>query len=117
MDRAHDIEVELHFVATEKGGRKGAAFSGYSPQFFYDGQDWVAVHEYPDVSQVNPGDTVRAYMTFLDPQEHVGKLSPGMRFQCREGNRVIAEGRILRLLELEESARRVSSGERPRCHE
>ena len=117
MPRARDIEVELRFVATEEGGRKGPAFSGYRSQFFYDGHDWDAVHEYPDGLQVNPGETVRAYLAFLSPQEHVRKLSPGKRFQCREGTRVIAEGRVLRILELEESARRVSSGELPRTYD
>ena len=117
MRRARDIEVELHFVATVEGGRTKPAFSGYRPQFYYDGHDWDAVHEYPDVSQVNPGETVRAFLAFLSPQEHVHKLSPGKRFQIREGTRVVAEGQVLRILELEESARRVSNGELPRSHD
>ncbi len=32
-----DIEAEITFVPTEQGGRKTPAFSGYRPQFYYDG--------------------------------------------------------------------------------
>ena len=113
MLRSRDVEVEVRFLTTEAGGRKGPAFSGYRPQFYYDGHDWDARYEFPDVPQVNPGDTVRAYLCFLSPQEHVGKLFPGKQFQCREGARVIAEGHVLTILQLEESARRVSEGKLP----
>lgn len=58
---AKDIEVEITFLPTEAGGRKGPAFSGYRPQFYYDGHDWDAHQIYPDVEQASPGDTVRAY--------------------------------------------------------
>jgi len=101
-----DIEAELIFLPTEAGGRKGPAFSGYRPQFFYDGQDWDAIQVYPDVERVNPGDTVRAYFAFLRPEMHLGKIMPGKLFLIREGNRVVAYGRVTRLIELEESARR-----------
>jgi hypothetical protein len=70
-----------------------------------------------DVSQVNPGDTVHAYLAFLSRQEYVGKLYPGKRFQCREGTQVIAEGRVLRILELEDSAQRVSARNLSRTHD
>jgi translation elongation factor EF-Tu-like GTPase len=111
MPRARDIEVEIRFLSTVEGGRAGPALSGYRPQFYYDGHDWDAVHEYPDVSEVNPGDTVRAYLAFLSPQEHLGKIQPGMHFEIREGARTIGEGRVLRILALEHSARRVAGGD------
>jgi hypothetical protein len=75
--RPRDVEVELRFLTTAEGGRKVPAFPGYRPQFYYDGRDWDAVHEYPDVERVDPGDTVRAYLAFLSPHEHLGKLVPG----------------------------------------
>ncbi len=108
---SRDIEVELRFLTTAEGGRKGPAHSGYRPQVFYDGRDWDANHEYPDVERANPGDTVRAYLCFLSPQEHEGKLVPGKTFQIREGQKVVAEGRVLRVLELPESAARAESQE------
>jgi elongation factor Tu len=102
--RPPDVEAEITFVPTEQGGRKSAVYSGYRPQFCYEGQDWDAFHEYPDVEAVLPGQTVRALLLFLSPAAHIGRIHPGMAFEVREGNRVVARGRITRLLGLEESA-------------
>jgi translation elongation factor EF-Tu-like GTPase len=107
MRRPRDIEVEIRFLSIEEGGRQGPARSGYRPQFYYDGQDWDAVHEYIDREWVHPGETVMAYLALMSPQHHVGKLVPGTKFQLREGTRVVGEGVVTRTLELEESAKRV----------
>jgi translation elongation factor EF-Tu-like GTPase len=79
-------------------------YSGYRPQFFYDNRDWDATHEYPDVAVVNPGDTVRALLTFVSPQEHAGKVYTGMPFLVREGAKTVAYGIITAILELEQAA-------------
>jgi translation elongation factor EF-Tu-like GTPase len=102
-----DAEAEITFLPTEHGGRVSAVRSDYRPQFYYNGRDWDAVHSYPDVEEVRPGETVRAYLGFLSPDEHVGRLQPGTVFLIREGQRVVGYGRITRLLELEASAERV----------
>lgn len=94
------IEAEVTFLPTEAGGRKSHVMSGYRPQFFYDGQDHDAVQFYPDVEQVRPGDTVRVWFSFVCPDKHAGKLAPGKIFLIREGTRVVAYGKIIRLLDL-----------------
>jgi hypothetical protein len=99
-----DIEAEITFLRTEEGGRRGPAVAGYRPQFYYDGQDWVAVQHYGDVEAVLPGQTVLAYLAFLSPECHVGKLYPGKEFLIREGERVVAQGHITRILDLNTSA-------------
>jgi translation elongation factor EF-Tu-like GTPase len=104
-----DIEAEITFVPTEQGGRKSLAFSGYRPQFYYDGHDWDALHEYPDVESVSPGQTVRTLLRFLSPERHLGRVHPVMEFQIREGARVVGHGRVTKILNLEESAQRVKS--------
>ncbi len=101
---ARDVEVDLIFLPTEHGGRRGPARSGYRAQFYYGGRDWDVQHEYPDVSQANPGGTVRAYLTFLAPDLHVGKVMPGLPFLIREGQRVVGYGCVRRVLDLENSA-------------
>ncbi len=111
-DWPKDIEAEVTFLPTEAGGRQGPAFSGYRPQFFYDGHDWDAVQTYPDVERVNPGDTVRVYFGFLSPHMHISKVEPGTMFLIREGQRVVAYGKITKIIELEESARRARQRER-----
>ncbi len=105
LPEQRDIEVELTLLRTEQGGRQSPAFSGYRPQFYYDDHDWDAVHDYGDIIAVWPGQTVTAYLSFLSPQSHVGKLQVGAAFLLREGQRVVGRGRVLRILHLEENAR------------
>src|SRR5437667_3563745 len=101
-----DIEAEIAFVPTEQGGRKTPAFSGYRPQFYYDGHDWDADQEYPDVESVLPGQPVRALLRFASPASHFGRVHPGMEFQVREEAHVVAHGRVTQILHLSESAER-----------
>jgi len=93
---------------SEEGGRSKPAQSNYRPQFYYNGRDWDAPHLYPDVEQAYPGETVRAYIGFLSPQEHLGKIHIGMEFLIREGTRTVGKGVITKIIELEESANRAS---------
>ena len=99
-----DIEAEITYLTAEEGGRKKPAFPGYRPQFFYDGRDWDAIHVYPDVEFVMPGQTARAFLSFLSPECHVGRLYPGKEFLIREGRRTVAKGVVTAILELEASA-------------
>lgn len=105
MKKPFDIEGQVTFIPTESGGRKIPALSGYRPQFFYNGHDWDAIQEYPDVDKVNPGETARAFFTFLSPQEHFGKIFPGTIFLIREGARTVGYGIVTKILDLEISAR------------
>ena len=103
-----DIEAEIHFLTAEEGGRPTPAFTGYRPQFYYNEQDWDASHIYPDVEVAKPGETVRAYLGFLSPQEHLGKVYVGMEFLIREGVRTVGKGVITKIIELEQSASRAT---------
>jgi translation elongation factor EF-Tu-like GTPase len=94
------IEARISFLTAEEGGRKTPARSGYRPQFHYEGQDWVAMQEYIDKEEAYPGDTVTTRLSFLSPEEHRGRLRPGMEFQIREGQRVVANGVVTKILDL-----------------
>lgn len=102
-----DIEVEIEFLRHEHGGRETPAFSGYRPQFFYNGNDWDAVHKYIGTETVAPGERVKAYLAFLSPQEHEGKVYPSMPFLVREGNRAVGFGTVLKIIDLPKSAARM----------
>lgn len=80
--------------------------SGYRSQFHYDGYDWDAVHTSIGRDQVAPGETVRAYLSFLSPEMHAGRIRPCMPFLIREGKCVVGYGVVLNVLELEDSAAR-----------
>lgn len=105
-----DIEAQIVFLPTEHGGRKSAASSGYRAQFYYEGTDWDARYEYPGVEQVAPGEKVRAFLGFLSPAEHWGRIYVGMPFLVREGNRAVGFGAVTKIVDLENSARRANDG-------
>jgi translation elongation factor EF-Tu-like GTPase len=104
-----DIEAEIRFLTAEEGGRHTPARSGYRPQFYYDGHDWDALQEYPDVEWVHPGETARTLLWFLSPDAQLGRVHEGMEFEVREGARVVGRGRVTKILSLAESAERVRS--------
>jgi hypothetical protein len=99
-----DVEVEVQYLTREAGGRQTPVRSGYRPQFHYEGRDWDAAHEYPDVTEVRPGERARAFLALLSPEEHDGRLVPGTQFEFREGARIVAIGTVTRVLDLPNSA-------------
>ncbi len=101
-----DAEATVTFLATEQGGKARPVRTDYRPQFFYNGHDWDAVHEYPDQEWVYPGQTAGVLLRFLSPQEHLGRVVAGLEFAVREGARTVAHGVITKVLALELSASR-----------
>lgn len=100
-----DIEAEITFLTTEEGGKKQPVFSGYRPQFFVEGQDFVVVHEFFDVVEpVYPGQTAMAYLSFTYPEYLIKVLHVGKEFLIREGQKVVARGKVTKILDLEKSA-------------
>ncbi len=95
------LEVELVFTPTEEGGRHYPVRSGYLvPHDFYgDGIFYDAMHQYTHDQEVKPGDTVRALVTLKVPELHRGRLCSGMTFTVREGEIIVAKGRIIRVLD------------------
>ena len=102
-----NIEAEITYVPTEKGGRSTPVFARYRPQFYYDGENYDAEHVYPDVESVFPGQTARALLYFARPDIQVGRIHVGMEFEIREGARIVAHGRVTEILHFEERARKV----------
>ena len=46
-----------------------------------------------------PGDTVKAHLRFLSPQEHHGKMAVGMSFLIRKGAKTVAYGVVTKVFE------------------
>jgi translation elongation factor EF-Tu-like GTPase len=104
MLETSDIEAELRFLTTEEGGRRTPVYSGYVGQFHFDLSDWDVGHYYPEASSASPGDTVRAELSFVSPHLIADRIHVGMEFECREGRKTIARGRITKILNLHENA-------------
>ncbi len=99
-----DIEAEITFLKTDEGGREGYALSGYRPQFFYRGEDHVAVQEFVDKDRVYPGETVTVRLSLLYPELLCDHICVNDRFEIREGLKTVGLGKITRILKLSENA-------------
>lgn len=91
------FEAEVTYLPAEHGGRRFPAFTGYRPQFYYNGRDRDDEHEYPDVTEVPPNCPARTLLTFVSPERH-DAVHPDMAFLLREGNRVVGYGVVTRRL-------------------
>jgi translation elongation factor EF-Tu-like GTPase len=98
-----DVEAEITFLRTDEGGRKGYVLTGYRPQFFYKGEDHVAVQEFVDKERVYPGETVRVRLYLLHPELLCDTLRVDDCFEIREGLRTVARGKITTILKLMEN--------------
>jgi translation elongation factor EF-Tu-like GTPase len=95
---APHAEVELSFLTPEQGGRTRPFRTGYRPPFYYEGRYWDAFLHFETDGWIEPGNTVRASVSFLTPEAHRDALFPGKEFELRDPPaRTVARGRILRL--------------------
>jgi translation elongation factor EF-Tu-like GTPase len=111
MPIPRDVEVEFEELDTAHGGRTHPLVTGSRPQFYYLGGDWDCNVEI--ISTGNPQSRVgvRAYLAFLSPHKHLGRLHEGSPFLLREGHRTVGFGIVTRVVDLEESARIAAANE------
>jgi elongation factor Tu len=98
INRGPDIEGDIHFLATEDGGRQSFARSGYMPAHrIHDNYQTSGRHVYPDVEQVGPGETARVQVWFITPHVYPHSLWPGRELDVMEGERVVGTLRVNRV--------------------
>ncbi len=109
MSAPRDIEVTFEELDPEHGGRMHPLVTNSRSQFYYLGHDWDCRVEIISPAQHSARVGVRAYLAFLSPADHFGRLQVGSAFLLREGHRTIGFGTVTRLLDLETSAQRQRS--------
>jgi elongation factor Tu len=102
-DVFHEIEAEIRYLTTEEGGRRTGVSSGYRGQFFYEGEDHDGFQyfpELPDGAIVELGATIRAVIRYRQEQwedVHSKRITVGLPFQIREGNRTVGRGIVTKV--------------------
>lgn len=91
-----DFIAQLKYKTKESGGRQTPASSGYRPQVKFDFEEMQTSGQqtFIDKEIVFPGDTVNAKIKILSPDYFAGRLTEGMNFEFREGDRIIGTGEI-----------------------
>ena len=91
------IDAELFVVPESEGGRRSPFFSGYRPQFFFDGVHNGCVITIIGGNEMAGGDAGLVTLTFFQPKLQYGRLSVGDAFCIAEGARVVCRGTIKRI--------------------
>ena len=87
MNRLQDIEGQFHLFSSSQGGRKAAVFSGYRPQHkIHNNCQTSGQHEYPNSTQVTPGETVATRVWLLSPEAYPNCLWVGREIGIFEGS-------------------------------
>jgi hypothetical protein len=95
-----DFIATLTYKASEQGGRRTAAKTGYRPQvkFDFDEMQTSGQQTFIDRELVFPGETVEAVIKILSVDHFENKLNEKMEFEFREGATVIGTGIIKRII-------------------
>jgi len=99
-DSNADFIATLTYKTAEEGGRKTAAKSGYRPQikFHFEAMQTSGQQTFINREVVFPGDTVEAEIKILSIEYFANKLTENMKFEFREGARVIGTGIIKHII-------------------
>ncbi|MCP5443161.1 MAG: hypothetical protein H6968_09025 [Chromatiaceae bacterium] len=95
------ISAKVHLIPTNEGGRSGPLMSGYRSLLRFEDSEvdfGFELELVPDsnVKGLAPGDTGNARLSFW-AVEDLPILIAGMKFEMREGVRIVGYGEVLRL--------------------
>jgi translation elongation factor EF-Tu-like GTPase len=99
MAREADIEVEISFLSTEEGGRRGFASSKYCPQYVIgEGLVTGGAHQFIDVERVYPGESALALVWFLSYESIPSTLWVGRKLRVQEADKLVAHAEVTKIL-------------------
>jgi Elongation factor Tu C-terminal domain len=95
-----DFIATLTYLTTEQGGRQTPVFSSYRPQvkFEFAEMQTSGQQTFIDREIVYPGDTVEAEIKIISVDYFAGQLTDKMKFDFREGSKIIGTGQIKHIL-------------------
>lgn len=91
------IDTRIHLLTNDEGGRSGPLLSGYRSLLRFEGTEVDFGFELELDAEVTnglaPGDSGNARLSFWAAEE-LPSLSPGHKFEIREGTRVVGRGSV-----------------------
>lgn len=93
-----DLVIKVKVLTESEGGRRTPFFNGYRGQFYYNSSDWDATYDVIDKSEANPGDEVELELITSSKEIHFGKFKIGKEVKIREGSRIVAMGKVTKIL-------------------
>ena len=95
---AYNFIATLSLFPTQNGGRKKPVFNHYRPSFAFSTQQHFSGEvSFPDILELQPGETATAVVKLL-PSRHIRQnLKSGDAFTILEGDKVVGAGVIQRI--------------------
>ncbi|MEI7837998.1 MAG: elongation factor Tu [Planctomycetota bacterium] len=91
------FEAEVYVLTAEEGGRKGAFFTGYRPQFYFRTTDVTGTIKLLGGAEMcMPGDNITMEVELLNTAV---AMEEQLRFAIREGGRTVGAGVVTKILE------------------
>jgi hypothetical protein len=112
--RRADFEAEIRFLSKEEGGRESLPFQGYRCDLKYKEQEekfvwmiWPAFldeegNELPQGQLVKQKSKANMYIINQELRKtvHQGKIREGVLFHLGKGQKIVADGKVTRILNL-----------------
>lgn len=93
------INAEMALFPTERGGRSGPIFTGYSPNHKFDADSYyIGLVEVPNNERVFPGEVKAVVIKMLDSPGCKERLTPGYEWEVTEGAEVIGRAKLLSII-------------------
>lgn len=96
-----DLIIRIKVLTENEGGRQTPFFNGYRGQFFYNNSNWDATYDIIGNSEAKPGEEVELELQTASREIHFGKFEVGKEVEIREGGRIVAEGKVIKILNQE----------------
>ena len=93
-----DLIIKVKVLSENEGGRKTPFLNGYRAQFFYNDSDWDPSYEIIGKSEAKLGEEVELQLQTTVKEIHFGKFEIGKEVKIREGRRIVAEGKVIKIL-------------------
>lgn len=95
-----DFIAILKYKATEEGGRRAPAYSGYRPdiKFPFDEMLTCGFQTFIGQERVFPGESAKAAITIIAVDYFKGRLYENLEFDFREGPNIIGTGKIIEII-------------------
>lgn len=98
------VKAEVRLLSTSEGGRIGPIRGSYRPNHNFFGPNdrdmTVGFIDLPDGSELHPGQSMKATITFSGWPGLSDQLYQGRKWRIQEGARLVGFGRVIEVLSL-----------------
>lgn len=96
------VIADVHFIATEEGGRREGVRRGYRPNHNFGPPEhrsfYIGALDVAEGDVIAPGEMRRLRIIFLGGKGLHGNLVPGRTWRIQEGAKLVATARIVEVV-------------------